>query len=90
MYLCKIYLIYQLLVELVHHLNIQQIQNDEKYHLWYILIVDQLSVQMLRNVFELVLLLSRNLQKGEVSCHIREYFENDAYRFIYILVLVNF
>jgi hypothetical protein len=57
MYQYKFYLIYQLLVELVHHLNIQQNKNDEKYHLWYILIVDRLLDQMLRNVFELVLLL---------------------------------
>jgi len=57
MYQYKFYLIYQLLVELVHHLNIQQNQNDEKYHLWYVLIVDQLLDRMLRNVFELVLLL---------------------------------
>jgi hypothetical protein len=38
---CMIYLIYQLLVELVHRLNSQQIQNDERYRLWCILVEDQ-------------------------------------------------
>jgi hypothetical protein len=36
-----IYLIYRLLVELVHRLNSQQIQNDERYRLWCILVEDQ-------------------------------------------------
>jgi hypothetical protein len=78
MYQYKIYLIYQLLFELVHHLNIQQIQNDGKYHLWYILIEDQLLDQMFRNVYEFVLLLPRGRKYFGI---LKEFLEICAYLF---------